>query len=170
MALKSEFSDDAWAGFAGMFAATHRIVSKADGAFELEETEVMFSIVEGEYDVPIEVHEAFDADPELAREVLADTGAIVQAMAPGRTGERALRTRDQLREWIEAAASPEERERRERLARGLFVAVMYLGLTTAHADGSLDEAELESWRRVGDAFGLSDESLSRLQEIAASRL
>jgi hypothetical protein len=167
MALKPEFSEDAWAGFAGMFAATHRIVSKADDAVELEETEVIFSIVEGEFDVPVEVHEAFDADPELAREVLADTGAIVQAMAPSRTGERALRTRDHLGEWIEAAATPEERDQRTRLTRGLFVAVMYLGLTTAHADGSLDETELESWRQVGHAFGLSDELLVRLRELAA---
>ncbi len=167
MALKPEFSDDAWAGFAGMFAATHRIVSKADGALELEETEVMFSIVEGEYEVPLEVHEAFDADPALAREVLADTGAIVQAMAPARTGERALQARDQLDEWIESGTTPEEREQRTRLTRGLFIEVMYLGLTTAHADGSLDETEVESWRQVGSAFGLSDESLSRLRELAA---
>ncbi len=150
-----------------MFAATHRIVSKADGALELEETEIIFSIVEGEYDVPGHILEAFEADPELAREVLADTGAIVQAMQPARTGERALRARDNLRAWIGAGATPDEHDQRTRLARGLFVAVMYLGLSTAHADGSLAEVEEETWRQVGYAFGLTDDSLSRLRELAA---
>jgi len=168
MALRDEFSDEVWAGFAGMFASTHRIVSKADDALELEETEVLFSIVEGDYDVSDDIVEAFDGDPALAREVLADTGAIVQAMAPARTGEKALRSSDHLREWVDAAPSPEERERRTRLARGLFVEVMYLGLRTAHADGDLGDVELESWRQVGSAFGLSDESLARLRELAGS--
>jgi hypothetical protein len=164
--LRDDFTAEAWTSLAAMFAAAHAVVGQADGELDLDETEVIFSVVEGEFELPTKVFEALDADPALAREVLGDTGAIVRAIAPSDHGQAAVQARAHLAVWVELAATPDERERRTQMSRGLLIAVMYLGLRTAGADGSIAASELRSWGDVGDAFGLPDEWLELIQEVS----
>ena len=166
--LRDEFSAQAWAGLAAMFAAAHAVVGQADGELDLDETDVMFSVVEGEFELPTKVFEVLDSDPALAREVLEDTGAIVRALAPADRGQAAVQGRAHLAVWVELAPTPAEREERTRKSRGLLVAVMFLGLRTARADGSIAASELRSWNQVGDAFGLPDEWLELIRELTRS--
>jgi hypothetical protein len=166
--FKSEFGEDAWAGFAQMFAAAHGMVSKADGYVDDQETDVLFAVVQGEYvGAPRDVLDAFDADPALAREVLSDQQAIVHAIAPADEGAAAVRAKDYLSEWIGSSPSDEVRKQRARLLRGLLVEVMYLGLCAGAADGIFDSAEYETWMQVGSVFGLPDEWMDHLRAVAA---
>src|SRR4051794_8866055 len=108
MQFKSEFSADAWMGFAQMFTAAQGMVSKADGDVGVQETDLLFSVVEGEYAaVPGHVLDAFGADPALAREVLADTSTIVNRIAPDDGGAAATRAKDHLSEWLRMAPTEE---------------------------------------------------------------
>lgn len=169
MTFKAQFSEDAWFGFAQMFAATHGMVSKADGQVDSQETDLLFSIMQGEYaGVPSEVLDSFDADPALAREVLADKSSIVNALASSDGGAAALRAQGYLSEWAASSPSDDEHALRARLLRGLLVEVMYVGLRAGEADGYFDGAEYETWRNVGSAFGLPDEWIHRLGLSASS--
>lgn len=164
MTFKQEFSEDAWTGFAQMFAAAHGMVSKADGELDTSEGDVLWSIVQGEYAaVPASVLDSFDADPALAREVLADQGAIVHAIAPSDGGAAALRAKEHLTEWLTSSSSDDILNSRSRLLRGLLVEVMYLGLRAGWADGSFDRSEYETWLHLGTAFGLPNEWLDQLR-------
>jgi hypothetical protein len=167
--FRSDFSDDAWTGFAQMFAAAHGMVSKADGYVDDQETNILFSVVQGEYAAaPADVLDAFDADPALAHEILADKSAIVHAIAPSDGGAAALRAKAYLADWIAASPSDDVREFRARLLRGLLVEVMYLGLRAGAADGAFDSAEYQTWMQVGTAFGLPDEWMDRLRVVATA--
>jgi hypothetical protein len=151
-----------------MCAAAHGMVSKADGNVDDQETDILFAVVQGEYAAaPLDVLDAFDADPALAREILADKSAIVHAIAPSDGGAAALRAKGYLADWIAASPSDDVRQLRARLLRGLLVEVMYLGLRAGAADGVFDSAEYQTWMQVGTAFGLPDEWMDRLRVVAA---
>src|SRR4051794_40682345 len=169
MTFRAEFSEDAWTGFAQMFAAVHGMVSRADGQVDDQETDVLLSVVQGAYPpVPRDVLDSFDADPALAREVLADSSAILNGLASSDGGAAALRAQGYLTEWAASSPSDDVRALRARLLRGLLVEVMYLGLRAGEADGHFDGAEFETWRNVGTAFGLPAEWLDRLRLAASS--
>jgi hypothetical protein len=168
MALRSEFNDDAWLGFAEMFAAVHGMISKSDGDVSDGEVDLFFRTMEGEYGgAPGHVLASFDADPALAREVLADRSMLVNALASSDGGAAAVRAPDHLMQWVTSSPGPEVEQLRARLLRGLLVEVMYFGLMTGYADGNFDRSEFETWAQFGSAFGLSPGWLEQL--LAESR-
>jgi hypothetical protein len=143
------------------------MVSKADGHLDDQETDLLFSVVQGKYAVvPAEVLDSFDADPALAREVLADKSVIVHQIAPSDGGAAAMRAQGHLTAWLASSPSVDVRNSRGRLLRGLLVEVMYLGLRAGESDGNFDRAEYETWQHVGSTFGLPEEWLDRLQVLA----
>lgn len=163
MALRSEFDDDAWFGFAEMFAAVHGMVSKSDGVVSDGEADLFFRTMEGAYrGAPDHVLASFDADPALAREVMADRSTLVSALASTDGGAAALRAPDHLMQWVKSSPNQEVEQLRTQLLRGLLVEVMYYGLMTGYADGSLDRSEFDTWSQFGLAFGLTPGWLERL--------
>lgn len=169
MALRAEFNDDAWIGFAQMFAAVYGMVSKSDGDVSDREVDLFLRTMDGEYaGAPDRVLASFDADPSLAREVLADQSMLVNAVAPSDGGAAAVRAPDHLMQWVTSSPNPEVEQLRSRLLRGLLVEVMYFGLMTGYADGNFDRSEFETWAQFGSAFGLSAGWLEQLLTESSS--
>src|SRR5690242_89869 len=73
MALREQFDDKEWMGFAALFLLCWQGVARADGNVDAKEETVRDGLISGEAAqnlLPEHVHNRLDSLPDLAREVL----------------------------------------------------------------------------------------------------